>query len=81
MRVNFDRIVKEIPKRRTVGKSLMNLNYMESPEVDNFLKDIFKVYQDHGMAIAHEDYQGGFEVVDLEKQFVEWMWAASDKTR
>lgn len=76
-----DSMFHEPVKRRIIGSfSLNNYKSEVSPKVDNFLKDIIKVYDKHGMSLSHEDGQGGFLVEKYDDSYVRWLWAAQDKT-
>lgn len=53
--------------------------YIEDPRVDAFLSDVLAVCKRHGMAISHEDSQGGFEIVPLIEGDTGWLNAASSE--
>lgn len=51
------------------------------PEIDAFLADIFKVFEEHGMSISHEDHHGGFEIENSKEDNEynrDWLNQASD---
>lgn len=50
----------------------------ESPKAGAFIKDIIEVYQKHGLAISHEDFQGSFEIVLDDSHHRKWLANASD---
>jgi hypothetical protein len=77
---DIKKITKKKIVRKRIGNGFMDSKYVESPRVDQFLKDIFKVYEKYDMALAHEDSHGAFLVEKLNDSLVEWMWAAQDKT-
>jgi hypothetical protein len=52
----------------------------ESPHVDAFLKDIFEVYERHGLAISHEDGHGAFIIELVSAENVVWLKHAQDDT-
>lgn len=72
--------IKKITKRKVQRKHVGNYNYQESPKVDEFLKDIFKICEKHGMAISHEDCHGSFFIVNINPVEIDWLWSAMDKT-
>ena len=61
-------------------KRWSNNGEIENPKIDAFLTEIVEVYKRHGLAIAHEDTHGGFEIVALDQQFIDWLMQASDRT-
>ena len=48
-------------------------------KITDFLQDIIKVYEKHGMAISHEDFGGAFTVVKLDEFHVNWLLHAIDE--
>jgi len=53
---------------------------IENKKIDVFLEEITKVYKKHGFAISHEDAHGGFEIVNIEDGYLDWLMDASDDT-
>ena len=49
-------------------------------KVQRFIYDLLLLYEEHGLALSHEDCQGGFEIVKLDDTYVDWMLEAHDKT-
>jgi hypothetical protein len=49
----------------------------EAPEVEEFLEDLFDLYDKHGLAIAHEDRHGSFIVKEDDQELRSWMEGAS----
>ena len=72
--------ITKITKNKVNRKYAGNSGYEESSKVDEFLKDIFKVYEKHDMAISHEDCHGSFIIVKNNPVEIDWMWSAMDKT-
>lgn len=80
MEKNMKNEIKKITKNKVKRKYVGDYEYEESPKVDEFLKDIFKVYEKHDMAISHEDCHGSFIIVKNNPVEIDWMWSAMDKT-
>lgn len=51
-------------------------SFIEAPEIDAFLADVFAVCEKHGMWLSHEDLHGAFEIVTESTKY--WLSAASD---
>lgn len=49
-----------------------------SVQADQFLMDLIAVYEKHGMALGHQDSQGGFIVEALTEHHVSWLFQASE---
>ncbi len=52
----------------------------QSPQVRAFLDAITAVCRKHGLALGHEDFQGGFEVRPYAEDLIVWLNAAADRT-
>ena len=51
---------------------------MEDKTVDNFLKELFDLYEKYNISISHEDQHGGFIFEEDCKVNREWIKAARD---
>lgn len=45
----------------------------ENKKRAEFLSDILEVFKRHNIAISHEDKHGGFELVRLDQEHIDWM--------
>lgn len=54
--------------------------YVENAKVDAFLADIWKVCQQHGMSLSHEDGHGAFIVQPVDEENRRWLFEAHDET-
>lgn len=63
-------------------KRWINHKYIsdENKKIDAFIDDIKEIFQKHDLAIGHEDTGGAFQIVKLDKEYVEWLENAQDGT-
>ena len=53
---------------------------VENPKIDAFIEEVVRVSRKHGLAIAHEDIGGAFEIVTLSESEIVWLQLAHDAT-
>lgn len=46
---------------------------VEIPYVDDFIEEIIKVYNKHGLSISHEDGHGAFVVEPCSERNINWL--------
>lgn len=46
-------------------------------KIDNFIKEINKMFKKYNLCIGHEDIGGAFIIYDYDKEIVKWFNAAS----
>lgn len=63
-------------KRRSCKKK----DFVENPAIDAFIAEVMEVSKRHGFSIAHEDYQGAFEIHDYYEGDADWLLNAHDDT-
>lgn len=51
--------------------------YVDSPDVDLFLKDIVQVFKNHNKSISHEDIHGSFVIEEYSESNERWLLGAS----
>lgn len=56
---------------------LINSDFIEDENADNFLKEIIDVCKKHNISISHEDYYGGFILKKYSDDDAEWLFDAS----
>lgn len=51
--------------------------WVESSErIEAFLDDIQEVFEEHGLALGHEDWHGAFLIFEFDEEFVDWVRGA-----
>ena len=50
---------------------------VENEKIDNFLKDIVRVYKKHNLSLSHEDCHGSFEIENINVNNIEWIGEAN----
>jgi len=61
----FEELEEQIPELST--KEILE------EKKESFIKDLIKIYRNHGLSLAHEDHQGAFIVRNLEDDDIEWL--------
>lgn len=62
-------------KRRWSKKSA---NFVSSPKIDAFLREVIEVSKRHSLSISHEDHHGSFEVEEFDKFNADWLFSAAE---
>lgn len=53
-------------------------DYVETPEIDVFIREIAEVCERHGLSISHEDEHGSFVIRRFDPTLVGWLQEATD---
>jgi len=54
---------------------------LQTQKVKNFISDIIKLSETHGLSISHEDGHGGFIIEVFNEHNTEWLSNAHDGTQ